>query len=112
MHSGARACDGRSDGLPSAAQESGRRAPSKPPDVLGVTSAVADVSEDYRINPGDVIDIQVDRAPELFGSATRHRFRNDQDGVSGPVTAHGKTADELAGFIADSLHGRYLKIRA
>jgi polysaccharide biosynthesis/export protein len=27
----------------------------------------------------------------------------------GPVTAHGKTADELAGFIADSLRGRYLK---
>ena len=27
----------------------------------------------------------------------------------GPVTANGKTADELAGFIADSLSGRYLK---
>ena len=27
----------------------------------------------------------------------------------GPVTAHGKTADELACFIADSLRGRYLK---
>jgi|SRR5262245_5646580 len=32
-------------------QESGRRAPSRSPDGPGVTGAVADVSEDYRINP-------------------------------------------------------------
>src|SRR5262249_16083048 len=53
------------------AQESDRRAPCRPPaqplDTPGVTSALADVSEDYMINTGDVIVIQVDRAPELSG---------------------------------------------
>src|SRR5262245_66390644 len=61
------------------AQEGARRAPSRPPaqpptqesDTSGMTSALADVSEDYLINPGDVIDIQVDRAPELSRSEER-----------------------------------------
>jgi polysaccharide biosynthesis/export protein len=90
-------------------QESGRRAPSKTPDGLGVASAVVDVREDYRINPGDVIDIQVDRAPELSGMRRVTASGTIRMAYLGPVTAHGKTADELAGFIADSLHGRYLK---
>jgi polysaccharide export outer membrane protein len=90
-------------------QESGRRAPSKPTDGLGVASAVVDVREDYRINPGDVIDIQVDRAPELSGMRRVTASGTIRMAYLGPVTAHGKTADELAGFIADSLHGRYLK---
>jgi polysaccharide export outer membrane protein len=90
-------------------QESGRRSPSKPPDVLGVAGAVVDVREDYRINPGDVIDIQVDRAPELSGMRRVTASGTIRMAYLGPVTAHGKTADELAGFIADSLHGRYLK---
>jgi polysaccharide export outer membrane protein len=90
-------------------QESGRRAPSKPPDGLGTAGAVVDVREDYRINPGDVIDIQVDRAPELSGMRRVTASGTIRMAYLGPVTAHGKTADELAGFIADSLHGRYLK---
>ena len=57
------------------AQEGARREPSRPPaqppaqqlDTPGMTSALADVREDYLINPGDVIEIQVDRAPELSG---------------------------------------------
>src|SRR5215831_20992218 len=95
------------------AQESGRRAPSRPPDLppdgAGVTGAVADSREDYRINPGDVIDIQVDRAPELSGMRRVAASGTIRMAYLGPVTANGKTADELAGFIADSLRGRYLK---
>src|SRR4030095_11659467 len=48
-------------------QESGRRATSTSPAGPGGAGAVADVSEDYRINPGDVIEIRVDRAPEWSG---------------------------------------------
>jgi protein involved in polysaccharide export with SLBB domain len=90
-------------------QESGRRAPSRSPDGPGVTGAVADVSEDYRINPGDVIEIQVDRAPELSGVRRVTASGTIRMQYLGPVTANGKTVDELAGFIADSLSGRYLK---
>ena len=95
------------------AQESERRAPKRPPAQLpdgpGVTSAIADVREDYRINPGDVIDIQVDRAPELSGMRRVTASGTVRMNYLGPVTANGKTADELAGFIADSIRGRYLK---
>ena len=83
-----------------------RRSPS---DTPGVTSAVADVSEDYLINPGDVIDIQVDRAPELSGMRRVTASGTIRMAYLGPVKAQGKTADELASFIANSLSGRYLK---
>jgi polysaccharide biosynthesis/export protein len=91
------------------AQESEGRAQSRPPDGRGVTSAVVDIREDYRINPGDVIEVQVDRAPELSGMRRVTASGTIRLAYLGPVTAHGKTADELAGFIADSLRGRYLK---
>src|SRR5262245_9387092 len=94
-------------------QESGRRAPSRPPDLPpdgpGMISAVADAREDYRINPGDVIDIQVDRAPELSGMRRVTASGTIRMAYLGPVTAYGKTVDELAGFISDGLRGRYLK---
>jgi polysaccharide export outer membrane protein len=91
------------------AQERAPRAPKRAPDTPGVTGAVADVSEDYRISPGDVIDIEVDRAPELSGMRRVTASGTIRLAYLGPVTADGKTADELAGFIADSLRGRYLK---
>jgi polysaccharide export outer membrane protein len=90
-------------------RESGRRAPSRPPEGQGVTGAVVDAREDYRINPGDVIDVYVDRAPELSGLRRVAASGKIRMAYLGPVTAHGKTADELAGFIADSLRDRYLK---
>jgi polysaccharide biosynthesis/export protein len=90
-------------------QESGRRASSRPPDSIGMTSVVADVREDYRINPGDVIEVQVDRAPELSGIRRVTASGKIRMVYLGLVTAHRKTADELAGDIADSLNGRYLK---
>src|SRR5215468_3355646 len=95
------------------AQEGARRAPSRPPaqplDTPGVTSALADVSEDYLINPGDVIEIQVDRAPELSGIRRVSASGTIRMVYLGSIKAQGVTADELASFIANSLRGRYLK---
>ena len=99
------------------AQEGARREPSRPPaqppaqqlDTPGVTSALADVSEDYLINPGDVIDIQVDRAPELSGIRRVTTSGTIRMVYLGSVKAQGVTTDELASFIANSLSGRYLK---
>src|SRR5215470_8507868 len=103
------------------AQEGARRAPSRPPaqpparppiqqlDTPGVTSALADVSEDYLINPGDVIDIQVDRAPELSGMRRVTASGTIRMVYLGSIKAQGVTADELASFIANSLSDRYLK---
>ncbi|MGH9752198.1 MAG: polysaccharide biosynthesis/export family protein [Blastocatellia bacterium] len=95
------------------AQESERRASNtssvQPLDAPGVASAVADVREDYRINPGDVIDIQVDRASELSGVRRVTASGTIRMEYLGRITAQGKTPDELAGFIADGLRARYLK---
>jgi polysaccharide biosynthesis/export protein len=95
------------------AQEGARREPSRPPaqqlDTPGVTSALADVSEDYLINPGDVIDIQVDRAPELSGMRRVSASGTIRMAYLGSIKAQGVTTDELASFIANSLSDRYLK---
>jgi polysaccharide biosynthesis/export protein len=99
------------------AQEGARREPSRPPaqppaqqlDTPGVTSALADVSEDYLINPGDVIDIQVDRAPELSGTRRVSASGTIRMEYLGRIKAQGVTVDELASFIANSLSDRYLK---
>jgi polysaccharide export outer membrane protein len=91
------------------AQEPVRQAPKRPPDGPGAPGSFADLREDYRINPGDVIEIQVDRAPELSGRRRVAASGTIRMEYLGPVTANGKTADDLAGFIADSLRGRYLK---
>jgi polysaccharide export outer membrane protein len=99
------------------AQEGARRAPSRPPaqppdqplETPGVTSALADVSEDYLINPGDVIDIQVDRAPELSGRRRVSASGTIKMLYLGSIKAQGVTADELASFIANGLSDRYLK---
>jgi polysaccharide biosynthesis/export protein len=99
------------------AQEGARRAPSRPPaqppaqqlDTPGVTGALADVSEDYLINPGDVIDIQVDRAPELSGMRRVAASGTIKMAYLGSIKAQGVTTDELASFIANGLSDRYLK---
>jgi polysaccharide export outer membrane protein len=95
------------------AQAGARREPSRPSsqqsDPPGVTSALADVSEDYLINPGDVIDIQVDRAPELSGMRRVSASGTIRLVFLGSIKAQGVTADELASFIANSLSDRYLK---
>ena len=78
------------------AQEGARRAPSRPPaqplDTPGVNSALADVSEDYLINPGDVIEIEVDRAPELSGMRRVSTSGTIRMVYLGSIKAQGVTA--------------------
>jgi polysaccharide export outer membrane protein len=78
-------------------------------DESGVTGAIVDVKEDYRISAGDVIEIQVDRAPELSGLRRVMASGSIKMEYLGRMTAQGKTQDELASLIADGLRGRYLK---
>jgi polysaccharide export outer membrane protein len=65
--------------------------------------------EDYRIGPNDVIDVQVENAPEMSRT-----FRVTAAGTFlmpyiGRVTAVKKTTEEVAQMIADGLRGDYLK---
>jgi polysaccharide biosynthesis/export protein len=64
---------------------------------------------DYRISPGDVIDIQVNLAPEI---STLSRVNSDGTilmPVIGRVRAQQKTSEELSEEIAAGLKDNYLK---
>lgn len=83
----------------SAAQPGGR----------GATAALVSPEEDYRIGPNDVIDVQIENAPELSRT-----FRVTAAGTFlmpyvGRITAAKKTTEELAQFITDKLKGDYLR---
>ena len=71
-------------------------------------SSTVTSSEDYRIGPSDVIDVQIDKAPELSGT-----FRVGADGsipmhYLGRINAGQKTIEELSNLIAEGLRDRYL----
>lgn len=73
------------------------------------SSVLVSLEQDYRIGPNDVIDIQIENAPELSRS-----FRVTAAGTFlmpylGRITAVQKTPEELAQFITAGLTGDYLK---
>jgi polysaccharide export outer membrane protein len=63
---------------------------------------------DYRIGPNDVIEIQIEDAPELSGNYRISAAGTFQMPYLGQVRAGRRTTDELARFIADGLRERYL----
>ncbi len=78
-------------------------------DEPGVTRAIVEVKEDYKISPGDVIEIYIDRAPELSDTFRVTTSGTIMMGYLGRITAREKTPEELAQYIADGLRMRYLK---
>jgi protein involved in polysaccharide export with SLBB domain/O-antigen ligase len=73
------------------------------------SNVLVSLEQDYRIGANDVIDIQIENAPELSRS-----FRVTASGTFlmpyiGRITAVQKTPEELAQFITDGLRGDYLK---
>jgi polysaccharide export outer membrane protein len=87
-------------------------APKRPGDVESgrpTVGAFVTSPSDYRIGISDIIEVRVDKAPELSGM-----FRVSSTGTIlmnflGNITAKDKTPEELARFIADGLRGEYLK---
>ena len=72
-------------------------------------SSIVEPNEDYRMSPGDMIEIKIERAPELSGIYRVGANGNLLLKYLGRVPAHNKTQDELASLVADGLRGRYLK---
>jgi len=82
---------------------------SGPPTGTRGGAVLVSPEEDYRIGPNDVIDVQVENAPELSKT-----FRVTAAGTFlmpyvGRVTAAKKTTEELALLITSGLKGDYLK---
>lgn len=64
--------------------------------------------EDFRIGPGDIIEIMVEDAPELSGQFRVSVAGRISMNYLGAVDAGRRTPDELARFIADGLRDRYI----
>jgi polysaccharide export outer membrane protein len=65
--------------------------------------------EDYRIGTNDVLDVQVENAPELSGEVRVNAAGAFPMYFLGPVAALNKTPEEVAQFITDQLRGEYLR---
>jgi protein involved in polysaccharide export with SLBB domain len=72
-------------------------------------NAVIAPEEEYRIGPGDVIEVYVEDAPELSKSGRVSPRGTFLMNYLQHIPVAGKTSEELSGFIADKLRDRYLK---
>src|SRR5688572_13353158 len=78
------------------------------PEPIGAR-VLLDSNKDYRINPGDVIQIQIEDAPELSHYYQVNASGRIEMSVLGLVEAQKKTTFELARLIANGLReGEYL----
>lgn len=74
-----------------------------PPNVI-VSS-----KEDYRIGPGDHLEIRVEDAPELLTRTRVHANGSIWMNYLQHLPVQGKTTEEIAILVADKLRGKYLK---
>ena len=83
--------------------------PADPAPKPRATDVLVSPDEDYKIGPRDVIEVQVEKAPELSGTWNVSASGAFLMPYVGRVVAVNKTTEELAAFIADRLRGDYLK---
>jgi polysaccharide biosynthesis/export protein len=72
-------------------------------------NAVIAPEEEYRIGPGDVIEVYVEDAPELSKSGRVSPRGTFLMNYLQHIPVQGKTSEELSALIADKLRDRYLK---
>ncbi len=73
------------------------------------TKVLVSGGEDYRIGANDVLELQIENAPELSREVRVTAAGTFLLPYLGRVTAQQKTPEELAQYIADHLRGDYLK---
>jgi polysaccharide export outer membrane protein len=84
----------------------------EPPSRMGERnsqSILVEPSEDYRIGPRDVLEIEVEDAPELSGVFEVNSKGTIPMRYLRVISVQGKTSEEVAKFIADGLRDKYLK---
>lgn len=83
-------------------------ASTQPQSSPAVPNVIVSPDEDYRIGPSDVIEIEVQDAPELSGTYRVNTAGTIPLPFLGKVSALQKTPEEFAALIADGLRGNYL----
>jgi polysaccharide export outer membrane protein len=91
------------------ARESGRKEPATRMGERNSQSILVEPSEDYRIGPRDVLEIEVEDAPELSGVFEVNSKGTIPMRYLRVISVQGKTSEEVAKFIADGLRVKYLK---
>lgn len=71
-------------------------------------NVLAAIDEDYRIGPNDVLEIEIDDAPELSGVRRVNANGTFLMPYLGRLTAKGKTTEDLEEIIAKGLDQRYI----
>jgi polysaccharide export outer membrane protein len=94
---------------PNQGDQSAVASPKALPGGRGATAVLVSPDEDYRIGPNDVIDVQIENAPELSRTFHVTAAGTFLMPYVGRVAAAKKTTEELAQFITDKLKGDYLK---
>ncbi len=85
-------------------------APSKSPGGgNSATKVLVSGGEDYRIGANDVLELQIENAPELSREVRVTAAGTFLMPYLGRITAHQKTPEELAEYITEHLRGDYLK---
>ena len=83
--------------------------PQQNSDVAPPPNVIVAPNEDYRVGPGDYLEIKVEDAPELL---TRTRV-NTKGTILMPylqyVAVRGKTTEEITNDVTEKLRGKYLK---
>lgn len=64
---------------------------------------------DYRMAPSDVVEIQIEDAPELSGNYRVNQQGNIPMKFLGSLSVVGRTTDEVTAMVANGLRGRYLR---
>jgi len=84
------------------------RLPTQPSSESNSPTVLIVPGEDYRIGPGDVIDIHVEDAPEISRTLRVTAAGTFSMPFIGQVTAQQKTTEELSNHIIERLRGQYL----
>ena len=64
---------------------------------------------DYRLAPSDVVEVQIEDAPELSGNYRVNQQGNIPMKFLGSLPVVGRTTDEVTAMVANGLRGRYLR---
>lgn len=96
------------DPVGSADRSASPKRPNDPNNVPAAAGALITSPDDYRIAPNDVIEVRIDKAPEISGM-----FRVSSSGTIminylGRITVLNKTPDQLTQTITEALRGDYL----
>jgi len=77
---------------------------------LGSTPRVVPSSYgDYKLSPSDVVEVQIEDAPELSGNYRVNQEGNIPMKFLGALPVAGRTTDEVTTMVVNGLRGRYLR---